>query len=60
MVGKVHPDLGQVVAVGLGKPSGVLDEENIDMDREAVRKAAAAGVRAVTDLGRIYRVSHET
>ncbi|XP_023344234.1 cytosol aminopeptidase [Eurytemora carolleeae] len=51
LVGKVHPDLGQVVAVGLGKPSGVQDEENIDMDRESVRKAAAAGVRAVTDLG---------
>ena len=40
--------------MGLGKPGGYLDEENIDMKREAIRKAGAAGVRAVTDLGRLW------
>ena len=51
LVGHVHPDLGQVIAVGLGKTQGSLEEENIDLDREAIRKAAAAGLKAATDLG---------
>ena len=54
LVGEVHPDLGQIVAVGLGKnedDNGMFDEENIDMKREAVRKAAAAGIKAVSDIG---------
>jgi len=51
LVGHVHPDLGQVIAVGLGKAQGSLEEENIDLDREAIRKAAAAGLKAATDLG---------
>ena len=51
LVGHVHPDLGQVIAVGLGKTQESLEEENIDLDREAIRKAAAAGLKAATDLG---------
>jgi len=51
-LGLVHPDLGPVVAVGLGKSlQQTLDmEEGLNMARETVRKAAAAGVRAATEL----------
>ena len=51
MLGLVHPDLGQVIAVSLGKSRGLNKQENINLDREAVRSAAAAGVRASADLG---------
>lgn len=51
MLGEVHPDFGAVVAVGLGKTDqGVDNEEDIDLGKEAVRKAAAAGVRAAAVL----------
>ena len=51
-LGLIHPDLGPVIAVGLGKRgAGPEDgEEGVDSAREAVRKAAAAGVRAAADL----------
>jgi len=51
LVGRVHPDLGPVIAVGLGKPEVDDPEENLSLVREAVRNAAAAGVRAATDHG---------
>jgi len=51
LIGPVHQDLGHVVVVGLGKAGqGVDDEEEIHKGREAVRTAAAAGVRAALDL----------
>ena len=51
VLGKVHEDVGQVVVVGLGKGGqGVDKEEEIHKGREAVRNAAAAGVRAATDM----------
>ena len=54
LLGSVHPDYGPVVAVGLGKHNDTLNtEENIDLNREAVRGAAAAGIRAVKQLGEI-------
>jgi len=49
LIGKVHPDHGPVIAVGLAKSKGV--EEGLDHDRESVRKAAAAGVRAAAEIG---------
>jgi len=51
LIGQLHEDLGQVVAVGLGKAGqGVDKEEEINKEREAVRVAAAAGVRVSLDL----------
>ena len=44
------------MAVGLGKLNDTLNtEENIDLNREAVRGAAAAGIRAVKQLGKILQ-----
>ena len=44
------------MAVGLGKHNDTLNtEENIDLNREAVRGAAAAGIRAVKQLGKILQ-----
>jgi len=51
LLGVVHPDLGQVIAVSLGKARGLNKQENINLDREAARSAAAAGIRAGVDLG---------
>jgi len=51
LLGVVHPDIGQVVAVGLGKNKEYNEEEGVDKNREGVRTAAAAGVRAISDLG---------
>lgn len=53
LLGQVHPDLGPVVAVGLGQlgARGVDTQEEIDLDREAVRTATAAGVRALASIG---------
>jgi len=51
-LGLLHPDIGPVVAVGLGRRgAGEADEEEgIDGGREAVRRAAGAGVRAAAGL----------
>jgi len=52
LLGSVHPDYGPIIAVGLGKHNKEFNaEENIDLNREAVRGAAAAGIRAVNQLG---------
>ena len=49
----MHPDYGPIIAVGLGKHNKEFNaEENIDLNREAVRGAAAAGIRAVNQLGK--------
>ena len=51
LLGSLHPDLGPVVAVGLGSGARQEDaEEGLDQGREAVRVAAAAGVRAAATL----------
>ena len=52
LLGHLHEDIGPVVVVGLGKKDGreFDSEEGIDWGREAVRKAAAAGVRAAAEL----------
>jgi len=51
LLGSLHPDLGPVVAVGLGAGARLEDaEEGLDHGREAVRAAAAAGVRAAAAL----------
>lgn len=50
-LGEVHQDLGNVIAVGLGASKySVNEEEQIDEGREAVRNAAAAGIRAALEL----------
>jgi len=50
-LGMVHQDLGQIVMVGVGKEGLGLDkEEMIDKRREAVRIAAAAGVKVATEM----------
>jgi len=51
-LGPIHQDLGPVVVVGLGKKvdKRVDIEEGVDVTRENVRKAAAAGVRAAAEL----------
>eukprot|EP00088_Acartia_fossae_P022174 TRINITY_DN2343_c1_g1_i1.p1 TRINITY_DN2343_c1_g1~~TRINITY_DN2343_c1_g1_i1.p1 ORF type:complete len:501 (+),score=147.99 TRINITY_DN2343_c1_g1_i1:40-1542(+) len=51
LVGVVHPDHGPVIAVGLGKHKELNPEEGIDTNREAVRMAAAAGVKTLAELG---------
>jgi len=51
VLGQVHQDMGQVVVVGMGKAGqGVDSEEEIHKGREAVRIAAAAGVRSAFDM----------
>ena len=57
LLGVVHPDLGQVIAVSLGKARGLNKQENINLDREAARSAAAAGIRAGVDLGNMQKCS---
>jgi len=51
VLGEVHDDIGQVVVVGLGKGGqGVDREEELHKGKEAVRCAAAAGVRAAFQM----------
>ena len=52
LLGQLHEDIGPVVVVGLGKKEGreFDSEEGVDWGREAVRKAAASGVRAAAEL----------
>ena len=51
-LGQLHEDIGPVVVVGLGKKEGreFDSEEGVDWGREAIRKAAASGVRAAAEL----------
>ena len=52
LLGQLHEDIGPVVVVGLGKKEEreFDSEEGVDWGREAVRKAAASGVRAAVEL----------
>jgi len=52
LLGQLHEDIGPVVVVGLGKKEGreFDSEEGVDWGREAIRKAAASGVRAASEL----------
>jgi len=51
LLGTIDGEYGPVIAVGLGEVGkGVDAEEGLDLDREAVRKAAASGVKAASAL----------
>lgn len=50
-LGNLHPDLGHVIAVGVDQAEQPEDpEENIDLHRENIRIAAAAGVKVAADM----------
>jgi len=50
-IGNIHPDLGHIIAVGLDQAEQAEDpEENINLNRENIRTAAAAGVKMAADM----------